>query len=415
LTPAFFAGIRRGITGESARRSTGVHSGGESESESAPVDALQVTITEDDRKGTVWLFSYHSHEQPLRIPPQNVVVPKRAITLSEIQGRLVAVAGKSSLLQFFCSEVLAAKLLPRRCAADVISFFAEFLRDCHRSSESTVRIPLPKAVNDFLERRPEACRLNCRTLGEEADSVRLGLEELQLLAENGEPFARRQMILACQPANAEALPGIYAVAKKWQKNLLALALPAVIYEESIPVYQQLLCFAAQAGIMVEVNSWDTWQLAREAGNQYGAGPGLAVLNANAARYLSKQGCKYTTISYEIDARKLQDLCQQAETPLSLCVFARPPLLQTRVELPEEFSPERQVVLQDTRGIALYPRREGAVTVLRPEQPYDWRSLRNPQVRVAYLQIDLCGATDPARDLRLSKKEPFLFNYERKLR
>ncbi len=416
LTPAFFAGIRRGITGESARRSSGgVRSGGEGITESAPTDSVQISITEDERQGTLWLFSYHGHEQSLRIPPQNVVVPKRAVRLSEIQGRLAAVVPKSCPPWYFCSELLAAKLLPRRCAADVVSFFGEFLRDCQRSREGTVRIPLPKEINAFLECRPAACRSNRRTLGEESDNVRLGLEELQLLAATGDFLARRQMTLACQPTKVDELPGIYALAKKWQKNLFALALPAVIYEASIPVYQQLLCFAAQNGIMVEVNSWDTWQLAKEAGNQYGAGPGLAVLNANAARYLSKQGCKYTTISCEIDSRQLQDLCQQAETPLLLCVFARPPLLQTRVELPDEFSPERQAVLQDSRGIVLRPRREGALTVLRPEQPYDWRSLRNPQVRVAYLQIDLCGSTDPAGDLRPSKKEPFLFNYERKLR
>jgi hypothetical protein len=377
---------------------------------------LRIAVSEDERGGTLWHFTWSVRQHTLRIPPQKIAVPKRAVGLSLILGRLEEAAPKSALpLQITCPAGLEEKLLPRRCAAEVQAAWAEFLRRGQSGGSATVRTTLPAELNAYLQREATVCSLNRRSLGAVPDTVRLGLEELALLADAPDCLGKQQLILACHPRNAAGVSELCTAAKTWRENLLALSLPAVIYEDDIALIRPLLDFARQAAITIEVNSWDTWQLAREAGNDCAAGAGLAVLNASAARFLSRQGCRYSTISSEIDAEQLQDLCQQAETALLLCVFARPALMQTRVELPAEFSAEHQARLQDSRGIALRPRREGAVTVLRPEAPYDWRALRNPQVRVAYLQVDLCGSTAPYEDLRAVKSEPFLFNYERKLR
>jgi putative protease len=416
LTAGFFAGVRREITGESARRNVQERRLARPESEAPARQGLQIAVSEDERGGTLWHFSQSDRQHTLRIPPQKIAVPKRAIGLSSILERLEQVVPRSALpLQITCPPGLEEKMLPRRCAAEVQATLAEFLRRSQSGGSGTVRTALPPELNAYLQREATACSLNRRSLGAAPDTVRLGLEELALLGEASDCLAERKLILACYPRNAAEVSELCAVAATWRQNLLALSLPAVVYEDDIALLRPVLDFAREAAITIEVNSWDTWQLAREAGNDCAAGAGLAVLNANAARFLSKQGCRYSTVSSEIDAEQLQDLCQQAETALLLCVFARPALMQTRVELPAEFSAERQARLRDSRGISLRPRREGAVTVLRPEEPYDWRSLRNPQVRVAYLQVDLCGSTDPRGDLQAIKSGPFLFNYERKLR
>ena len=125
------------------------------------------------------------------------------------------------------------------------------------------------------------------------------------------------------------------------------------------------------------------------------------------------------VSPEIDEEKFADLCASCEVPLTATVFARPPLMTTRAELPTEFAPKENgqpgAAFEDGRGTRLRAHREGHLTVLRPETPYDWRRLSAPKLRVAHLVLDLSGSPEPVRDLSPAKGTPFLFNFDRTLK
>jgi len=66
-------------------------------------------------------------------------------------------------------------------------------------------------------------------------------------------------------------------------------------------------------------------------------------------------------------------------------------------------------------VSLRPTREGAVTALRPVQPFDWRHLRNARVKATHLVVDLAGAAAPPDLAPPAAAAPFLFNYDRRLR
>lgn len=412
LSSAFFSKTRKGITGESGRLASITVS----HAEAPPVKhnrLLQLTLQTDERHSVLWNFSWNEQEETLRIPPQRIASEKRAIAIQAMLDTLSSQSPGKPAMQITCPDELREKLLPRRCQKTVQDALDDFLRRAGKETEGTVRINLPPELYKFLEQSTPRCRENHRTLGDIPDRIRIGISELAWFRNYAQSHPESRVIFSCIPtANANDYP---AILEELAPRLAAIALPHVLYEDQVPACRRLLAYARKAGLTVEVNSWDTWHLAREADVAMEAGPGLAVLNAHAARFLEKQGCRSATVSCEIDSNQLDELCQKAVSPLSLCVFARPPLMQTRVELPEKYAPEHANSFTDARNITLRPRREGALTILRPEQPFDWRMLKNPKVRAAHLVIDLEGSTDPERDLITLEKTPFLFNYDRKLR
>jgi len=186
-------------------------------------------------------------------------------------------------------------------------------------------------------------------------------------------------------------------------------LPQVMYEGQLEAMRRLLSIVVAAGGRIEVNSWDGLWLAREAKAEFTAGPGLAVLNSIAATRLCELGCKSVYVASEIDRGQLEDLSAKAEVPLSLTVFGRIALMTTRAELPSLFADSE---FTDARGITLEPEHVAGVTMLRPKRPMDWRGVRNRSVKVKNLVMDLHGY----RSQRVPQEaQPFLFNYDRRLR
>ncbi len=412
LSSAFFCKNRSGITGESGRQaSTAV----------APADPppikrnpqLQLTLQTDERQSVFWNFSWNEQELTLRIPPQRIASPKRALSIKAMLETLSSQPPGNLKMEITCPDELREKLLPRRCLKTVQDTLNDFLRRAGKETEETVRINLPRELTAFLEQSTARCQENHRTFGDRPDRLRIGSSELDWFRNYAGAHPETKVIFCCIPT-ADG-PNYPALLDELAPRLAAIALPQVLYEDQLPACRKLLDFARKASLTVEVNSWDTWHLAKAAAVAMEAGPGLAVLNANAARFLEKQGCRNATISCEIDSGQLEDLCQKAVSPLSLYVFARPPLMQTRVELPANYAPEHADSFTDARDITLSPRREGPLTILRPKKPFDWRLLKNPKVRAAHLVVDLQASPNPDRDLNQIDKSPFLFNYDRKLR
>jgi hypothetical protein len=195
---------------------------------------------------------------------------------------------------------------------------------------------------------------------------------------------------------------------------LVVALPQVFFEDDLPAIGVLLRACKEARLAVEVNSWGGWRLARQSGVRMESGPGLPVLNSLAARVLKGLGVRCVTASMEADRRQLEELLAHSPAPCSIVVFGRPPLVTTRVQLPDD---QMGKVFEDRRGVRMLPRRAGRLCVFRPVEPFDLRNCSNERIRGAHLVVDLVGSGDPLGDwfdVPLPKDKRFRFNYDRSL-
>jgi hypothetical protein len=85
---------------------------------------------------------------------------------------------------------------------------------------------------------------------------------------------------------------------------------------------------------------------------------------------------------------------------------------SRAQLPRRYLNQP---LEDRRQVRLVPRLEGRLWVLRPQEAFDLRDLRNERIRVAHLAVDLVASPDPLREwMGRSHPRSFRFNYGRTL-
>ncbi len=415
----------------------------------AIVRTVTVTAAPDPKGGLLWTFRTATLTRELRTPPQTVKHEDRSVFLTELGGRLTSALPKPWDQAEFVCQADPALRLPRSTANQLDKDFAAFLRAAAKESDGTVRLDLPQDIREFLAAAAAvspAAPVPPRTLGEPPDRARLdpdpaqvrafaaafpavtilaecltaaGLDAL-LAAVNPQPDLTEGAKAQRKPLSGVSVsisPSIQNPKSKIQNSFFLPTLPAVFYEAQIPGLRSLLERCRELGFTVEVNSWDGWMLAKDAGVAMTAGPGLAVLNALAARTLHNLGCVCATVSPEADHGQIEDLCAAAGIPLSLAMFGRPPLMQTRVEFLPEITVGQGALFKDARGGEMRPRREGAVAVFRPVTPFDWSTQRNPQIRVAHLVADFSASPDPVREFRtLACLNPrHLFNYDRTLR
>jgi U32 family peptidase len=307
-------------------------------------------------------------------------------------------------------------LLTPRAANALVDQITKTIRLSQKSPDDLVRIDLPPAVSNLLEKMgtgPFSDRgpvpifsANRLYLGKKPDRARLDAKAAQAFLQRVRPKG-----LIVEGLTANTLGRIRELCENVE---LVAALPQVFFEDDIPQIKKLLIECAEQGVTVEVNSWGGWLLAKLADLEMEAGPGLPVLNSLAAQLLAEKGIKCVTLSPEADRRQLEDVTSHCPLPCSLVVFGRPPLITTRVEVPERFLGQ---VMTDRRDIKIIPRREHGLCVFRPADPFDLRGLTNQQIRVQHLVVDLVGSDDPVSDWQnapLSNDEPFRFNYDRSL-
>jgi collagenase-like PrtC family protease len=314
-------------------------------------------------------------------------------------------------------EVQGARLDRGRSDADAGLFLAPltvrtieaqlsaFLHRCGRDRSPTVRIDLPDALRRCLN-RDAAAPANQRPLGEAPDRVRLA-------ARCAAEFALRVpgVELVIEGTTAADLGRLLAAIPAQR---LVIAMPPVVFEESLDEVRARVQECHRAGVTIEANTWGVGLLARMAGTRWESGPGVPVLNSLAARSLQLWGATGVTLSIEADRRQLEDVCRNCPAPASLIVYGRPALMVTRAELPAACLGQ---AFEDRRGIRMIPRLESGLAVYRPEEPFSIRHLSNPDIRVAHLVADLVAATDPVaewRELNRLGKSAFGFNYNRSL-
>ncbi|MGA2059231.1 MAG: peptidase U32 family protein [Thermoguttaceae bacterium] len=296
-------------------------------------------------------------------------------------------------------------LLTPRAANALVDQISKTIRLAQKSPDELVRIDLPPAVSNLLI-PAEANDSNRLYLGKKPDRARLDAKAAPAFLQRVRPKG-----IIVESLTPNMLGRIRAMCENVE---LVAALPQVFFEDDIPQIKKLLAECAQEGVTVEVNSWGGWLLAKAANVEIQSGPGLPVLNSLAAQLLAEKSIKCVTLSPEADRRQLEDLTAHCPLPCSLVVFGRPPLITTRVEVPDHLLNQ---VLTDRRDIKIIPRREHGLSVFRPVDPFDLRGLTNQQIRVQHLVVDLLGSDDPVADWQnapLLKDETFHFNYDRTL-
>lgn len=400
---AYFDGNRDDLTGESGRRAAGSSFSQNFCSGSGEENAgLGLTLSADEKGGIVIDMTYGHCSEPTRIPPQRIANAKRAMTIGRIMAEVDEQLPRTLERRIEFGEGIEERLLPRRFSSTVISAVNDFVRRMQKESDGTVRISLPETLENRLamaasEKSGSANRL---ALGSQPTRMRISLEQLGLVLERGGEL----------PVMVEILPGDGEVQmekiRKAGDRVVGLAFPQVTYQGQLPWLSSMMDFAKSEGIIVEINSWDAWQVARTAGVKMEAGQGLAVLNSMAGDFLKRCGFRSVAVSCEADREQLEDLCRTCDVPLNLTVFSHPVLMQTRAKIPlGKYTDARKYsVVAVAAGDQL--------TYLRATTPYDWRGISNSAVKVAVLTLDMAGT----KDLRLPPmKEAFLFNYDRTLR
>ncbi len=386
--------------------------------------------------------------------------PSRAISAQQLADWLQTQSWQGrSLAAVECDE--PHLLLPKKTAnlvADEIAAILHRVSKTATAQSKRVECVLPPQVR-ALTNPPARCAQNDRQLGHKPNMARVSCRQaatflsihtpeaivvegiveqaLQTLCDTGgspEPAASLQphcIMHDLSRLNAEDPFGLEALRKAVRNTRLIVALPAVLFEDAVPVAAALAQACVRYGLPIEVNGWDGWQLARTAGATGAAngtmgadgagratlwgGPGLAVLNPHAALALQQYGFATAHYSLEAGVRQLEELAARMPLPGTLCVYGRPVLAYTRAGLPQRL--HNGAMIEDARKIRLRVERCCGLTRLRAVEPFNIAHQKDERILARWLCADLCGCQDPAAEwtrLRQPSKAPNLFNYERGL-
>ena len=306
-----------------------------------------------------------------------------------------------------CRSDLSSNLLMPRLAKEIS---AEVSKTLHlalkKMPAAPQKLPLPDAVREALA-KPVPHPDNKLPLGGLPNRVRLAAGQVGAFA-----AAVPVVPIVAELATPELLPKLAGIGQK----RLAVALPAIFFEADIPGIERLVQLSATLGLTVEVNNWGGWEIARRhPGLRLEAGPGLAVFNVQAARFLGSIGFSAIHWTVEADQSMLEDLSAACPLPATLIVYGRPVLMLSRAEQPAETLGK---IWEDRRDIRMIPHHENGLLAFRSATPFSLLGERNERIRAAWLAADLVAATDPATEWNRLKRPnpepPFTFNYHRGL-
>jgi putative protease len=412
LTSAYLDGERSGLTGASGR-SASVDatpdvdeeesvSTAESRSRERSVYNLEIMV---EPKGIDIRCDCAGIEDAWRIPKTVIHRPHKAVSVETVFQRLADEPVHGCSISGMSTNNPEFLLVPRAVNA-IISRISKTVQRGQKNRSELTTVKLPPAVQEVL-RKPIRYPGSQTPLGAPPDRVRIDFQSLD------------DFLGSIRPAGGAVVDGIKAGQLRSARSIcrrvpLVVSLPAVFFEKDIDDIRTLLAECARVNQTVEVNSWGGWHLAKEAGVRMEGGPGMAVLNSLAAYALAKAGIESVTVSVEGDRKQIEELTARCPLPTSLYVFARPPLMISRAQPPEDMVNQ---MLADRRDTLLSSRCEHGLWVLRPDEPLDLRNVENERIRVKHLVVDLTGSPDPLYEWERSPgrgKPAFHFNYDRGL-
>lgn len=406
MTSDYLDGKRDDLTGSSGRRKAAGRSPvtqTDDSDDTADGSSYRVEMMVQDRGIAVRCQCGDLVEQ-WTIPKTVVRRAKKAISI----GQLLQWLDQQELVGCRLAEAATNDpefLLVPRASNALIDRFSKVVHRYYRQRRRASRIPLTESVRAILD-KPRHSPANRTPMGVPADRVRLEAKDVASFKSDVEVEA-----VIVEGLSADTVKTTRAACSGAE---MIAALPSVFFDDQIPELQKLIKACARAGVAIEVNSWGGWQLTRSAKVALEGGPGLAVLNSLAAAKLAKLGMRSATLSPEADRGKLESVAANCPLPCSLVVFGRPPLMISRVDLPEEFVNRS---FADRRGTNVQARRERGLWVFRPAEPFDLRDVEDDRIVVKHQVVDLVGSPQPLRDWNTAKarrKPPFHFNFDRRL-
>lgn len=343
-------------------------------------------------------------EEKWTIPKTVVHRPHKAVSVETLFQRLSGEALHGCELGQMSTNEPEFLLVPRAVNA-LVARISKIVQRGQRNRSELVAVKLPPTVHELL--RKPVRHPGCQTpLGDVPDRARLEADSVEEFLAHVRPSS-----VIVEGVKAAKVRAVRALCRR---SSLVIALPPVFFEAELDEIRALLQECARANLIVEVNSWGGWHLAKEAGVRMEGGPGLPVLNSLAARTLAKAGFEGVTLALEGDRRQFEEVTAFCPLPSSLYVFGRPILMIARTKPPDDMFERLRA---DRPELRLITRREIGLWVLRPDEPFDLRGLENERIRVKHLVVDLVGSPDPLDEWQRAPgrgKPAFLFNYERGL-
>ncbi len=195
---------------------------------------------------------------------------------------------------------------------------------------------------------------------------------------------------------------------------LVIALPPVFFENEIVEIKALCSVCKEHNIMVEVNGWDSWKIARDLELKFSGGPGIAVLNPLAAQALQNLGFESVSFSLEAGEKQLIDLARSCTAEAMLTVFSRPVLAHTRANFADRLNED--TVLRDARGISLSVHFHKDITELRSTKPFSIGGIDSPEIKARWICADLTNSPNPLKEWKNihKTKNKEMFNFEKGL-
>lgn len=368
-------------------------------------------------KGLSCRCRYAGRSQNWHMPKTRIRREARAVTVAALFARLAAEPiGRASLEESYSNE--PELMLPPRNVKTVTSLVSAFINRLDGAADDgadlLLKAPLPPELRLVLA-APEPHPANRRRLGELPTQVRLTAR--QFTPSLSAALRNAEIVLAGARAD-----GLDAVGKFADPARTIISFPEVYFPNETAAMRDLARACRDGGFQAEANCWGSLWLCREAGLPFTAGPGLAILNPLAAKFLLGLGAAGAVVSIEADRRQIEDICRSSPLPLTLIIYGRPVLAYTRIpkdSLLAGRGGSADGVWTDRRGISLSPEAGGSVTAFRSLAPFDWKCLRNDAVRASHLSLDLSGEPSPLdvwnRFHRPGGKPGFLFNYNRGLK
>ncbi|MFZ2657401.1 MAG: peptidase U32 family protein [Victivallales bacterium] len=415
LTDGYLKGCRRKLTGDSGRISTvpeeleDAVSQPESEPAAEPDGTYGIDIKiENGRLACV--FSHGGSSRKYLYPVSLVRSPERAVALGAVGEMISEVPVQGLLLGNFSVED-GDMQMPRNILKKLREDLSSFLRLARKGGDEKIKVRIPVDVQSILD----GCR---NEIPDNPNKLKLGggIDVVRIPGYGDACEFRRKCagyrIIIDGAGSHEILNSDF----EWGRSLPVIALPPVFFEDDIVRVRALLDVCKERGLAVEVNSWDGWFLAREAGARLEAGPGMAVLNSIAAGFLNEKGCGSAVVSLEADKRQMEDIASRSFVPLRIYSYGRPVLMVSRAELPPEFTGK---VFQDRRNCSMRLGLEWNLSVFRPTEPFDLRREVKGGLVAAGFAADLSGSGDFSSELKRAGSAcgsaVKTFNYLRKLR
>ncbi len=278
------------------------------------------------------------------------------------------------------------------------SLFFSLFRKLAKQEKPLVKIALDERLlskirlkNDFREFRKRAV--------DSLDRVRISARQMRFF---NKAVLGHLFIVECLSVN-----DVKSLILDFHRDAI-IALPHIIYEDALPEICSMIKICADNGRHIELNNFDAIIHANEFNIEWEAGPGLMVLNSFAGELLAEKGAKSVTISLEADEVKIEELASASALPLSIYLFGRPKLMQSRNTIANN-----GLVISEKRGLELNVVIERDLSVFYPKIPY-----RIPVPAFANLirTIDLVFSPDPLYEINnWQKVVAEQFNYSRKLR